>query len=390
MLVRILDSGGIPTHVMDLALAFRERGWTMSLAVDTVIGQHSHGIAWFEGSGIPVHRVHFFGPSRSPRRALASLAAFVQLVRICRREKPDVLHVHFRSTSVYARVVELLTGTPFVTTLHLTGIPRVGVFRYTAFWGSRSIAISSETYQDLTQAFSVAKEKVVLIHNGADPERFTPAATAERLAARATLGLAPSAFTLCSLGRLVSHKRHIDVIDAVALLRDRGHEVQCVIAGVGELRADLQAHVSALGLDHAVILAGYADPCTVYQASDVHVLASLVEGFPLVVVEAMLAGVPTIRTPAAGAVDQIREGEAGFLVGFRSPQQIADRVADLLLHPQRLAIMAQAGRRDALSKFTTDHMAAKTLEVYESVMGDVVAAARVASANQNDRPSSRS
>jgi glycosyltransferase involved in cell wall biosynthesis len=368
MVARILDSGGIPPHLMALSQALRPLGWTTSLAFDETVGDHPHGPTWFEEHGITVHRVPFLGPRRSLRNVIGGAWAFVRMLLVCRRERPDVIHVHFRSTSIYAQVASLLTGVPFVTTLHLADVPRGGLFRLSAFWGSRAIAISSETYTDLAEKFSVDRARIALIHNGADAGRFRPPTPAEQRAAREALGLDPDTFTICSLGRLREHKRHVDVIDAVQSVIDAGRPVQCVIAGDGELRADIEAAIARRGLQRAIRIVGYTDPQAVYWASDVHVLASLVEGFPLVVVEAMLAGVPTIRTPAAGTSDQITDGVTGFVVDFKAPAQIANRLCALIDDPDLLSSVARRGRESALDRFTAERMTRDTLAVYTDAL----------------------
>lgn len=380
MLIRILDSGGVPVHLMELARGLQGRGWTVGLAVSSVAGDHPHDFTWFAANNVPVFQVPFVGPSRSARNVVGGVTAFAKLLMVCRRFRPDLLHVHFRSTSVYARVVEMLMGIPFVSTLHSAVISRHGVFRIASHWGARSIAVSQETYCTLVEDFSVRQDRISLIHNGASEDHFRPPSGHERRAAKVELGLDPDLFTMCSLGRLEPDKRHVDVIDALTLVRERGHELQCVIAGEGSLRAELGATVSEKGLEHAVHFVGYREPRTVYWAADLNVLASLVEGFPMVVVEAMLTAVPTLRTPAAGTADQIEHGRTGLVVNFTSPEQIAELVVTLIEQPEFRLALARGAREFALEKFTARTMTSRTLDVYADVLTSPRAPSRRAAA----------
>jgi AAA family ATP:ADP antiporter len=59
----------------------------------------------------------------------------LKLYEFCRSWKPDILHVHFRSTSIYARFIEIALSIPFISTLHLSAIPRNGIFKFGTYWG---------------------------------------------------------------------------------------------------------------------------------------------------------------------------------------------------------------------------------------------------------------
>lgn len=105
---------------------------------------------------------------------------------------------------------------------------------------------------------------------------------------------------------------------------------------------------------------GYQDSQKVYWASDVLVLPSRKEGFPLVIVEAMLSGVVPIRTPAAGAYDQIEDGKTGFIIGFDDYKMLANRLDQLLSDDKFREKIAINAYNFAKENFTADIMVEKT------------------------------
>jgi glycosyltransferase involved in cell wall biosynthesis len=366
--LRTLDSGGIPTHIMTLARGLQASGWQVSVASRGQSGEHSHGPAWFEEHGVRHFDVPF--PSRGPRLriirdAVRSCAALRDVVD---EFQPDLLHVHFRSTSPFAEWIRFTTGTPFVVSLHLARISAGLGQRVASFWGDRTIAISSETRSHLIDDFGVAPERIRTVYNGSDEVHFRPPTEDERHAARATFGLPPDAKVVSMIARFKPVKRHDLLVTAIAKLRARGDEVHALLAGEGPGIGAVQQQAAELGVGDLVHLVGYTDPRRVLWASDVCVLSSDVEGFPCAIVEGMLTGVVCVRTASGGAADQIDDGEDGFVIPPGDPSSLAERVATLLDNRDRRATMAAAAMAKARELFTQQAMVAQTLAVYEETL----------------------
>lgn len=368
MLIRVLDSGGIPTHIMSLAQGLMARGWQVGLAYGVYTGDHDHGPQWFESQGVEVFHVPFLHNVRTFGGWYQGLESFIKLRNICQLWKPDLLHVHSRSASIYARFIELNLKIPFVSTLHLSIIENGGVFKFANYWGKRTIAISQEIYRVLEQDFKVQKEKIDIIYNGVDENFFVPPSEDQRQKARSKFNLTESDFVMCEIARLTSVKRQDVLIRAAHALKSSGRNVKVLLAGTGEREAHLREMIRDFGLEHDIQLCGYQLSREVIWASDINVLPSTIEGFGLVVVEAMFCGVPTIRTPAAGAVDQIIEGETGYIVDFDDADAIAKCVENILNDPKRLDMMSGKCISFARENFTHDLMAIKTEKTYCRVL----------------------
>ena len=366
-LTRVLDSGGVTTHLMTLARGLRARGCEVALASAGAVGAHAHGSAWFEAEGVRTFTVPFLAPSLRGANLAGGLRAFARFDRACAQFRPDLMHVHFRATSPYAEVEHLRRGIPFVSTLHLEGVPAGALYRAGSFWGARAIAISTETREHLQQHFHVPPERLRLVPNGVDACHFHPPSAHERAAARARFGLAPHAPVLSMLGRFEPIKNHALLLRALARLRGAGVGFTALLAGEGRLREALQADARAAGLAEHVRFVGYCDAREVLWASDVTVLTSVAEGCGLSTVEGMLCGVVPVRTPTGGARDQVRDGVEGFIVPF-DDAVLAERLHRLLTEPALRARMGAAALRRARARFTDARMVEDTLRVYAEAL----------------------
>jgi len=357
---------------MTLGRELMGRGWTTAIASDGGIGNHSHGIDWFEAGGFRHYTIGFPQPNDKGRVCTAAARSMVTLSRAVRHFQPDLIHVHYRATSSYAAVIQALRGIPFVSTLHMTGIPHSTFHRMASFWGRRAIAISSEVRDFLKNEFRVNESRIRLVHNGADETSFRPPSDEERLAARRQFGIGPDTKVIAMVARMSREKGHDVLLSAMAKLRDRGERVLALMAGVS-IKGDRTWHDEVLrraeqmGLDSNVRALGFTDSRTVLWASDVSVLPSRQEGFPMAVVESMLCGLVTIRTPAAGARDQITDGQDGFIIPFDDSEALCERIR-LAFRKDVSSSIGAAALTKARARFSAGSMGTKTEEVYREAL----------------------
>ena len=363
-LAKYLDSGGVTTHMMTLAQGLQKQGWEVAVASAGTHGDHALGPAWFESNGIKHFTVAY--NSRNP---LTLLAQAIRTLRIIRQFKPDLLHVHWRVTSVFAQLAKFALGVPFVSTIHLLGIGEGRMHQLFSYWGERTIAISSECRDYLEASFHIPSDRIDLIFNGADASHFRVPSAGERNEARSVFGVGEDECAISLTGRLEEVKGHALLLEAIAPLVHTGTRLSLLFAGEGSQKPRLQALAAQLGIAEQVHFLGHTDARQVLWASDISVLPSLKEGFPLSTVESMLCGVATIRSKTSGASDVIFEGQTGFIVPIGDIDILQDRILRLATQIELRADISQNARLRALDLFTSEHMTTQTIETYRRALG---------------------
>lgn len=187
---------------------------------------------------------------------------------------------------------------------------------------------------------------------------------------RSELGLDDDAIYMVTLGRLVRRKNLKRVIDAMGMVNHP--KLNFLILGDGPERDNLTQQAHSLGLADRVHFKGFVTQTEKYQflqAADIFTLPSMHEGFGIVYIEGMLAGLPVIAAKPGGQEDYLIEGETGYLVGREDTQGLAQAIQKLIDDPVGRKLMGETARAKALN-FTPQ----RTAEQYEELFERLVAA----------------
>jgi glycosyltransferase involved in cell wall biosynthesis len=371
LVARVLDSSGVTTHILTLAQGLMSMGWEVAVASGGQVGDHSYGPQRFEENGIPHFYIPFPNRSLTAKNFINGLRTYWKINSLIKSFLPQIIHVHWPSTSPYIRAIQLLHKIPFLSTIHLQGMPTGLTYRLGAFWGDKAIAISAETRKYLIENYKVLPSKICVVYNGVDESYFIPPSEEDYWKARQSFGLNQQDKVVSLLARLEYTKGHDVLIKAISLLRAKGLDVIALFAGEGTCAKAFAQQSVEYGVADLVRQVGHVDSRQVLWASDVSVLPSRVEGFPIVVVESMLCRVVPIRTPAAGAYDQIQDGVNGFIVPFDDPETLALRLEQLFTERQLKNKMAENALISAKNKFTRQLMLEKTVSVYQEILQPV-------------------
>jgi sugar transferase (PEP-CTERM/EpsH1 system associated) len=308
------------------------------------------------------------------RRAGNDPRIVAELVRVFRREKPDIVHTHAWGTLVEGLLAARLARVPHVIhgehgTMALRPL-QVRIQRLVWPRTDRILAVSSRLADRMAAVTGFPRERITTIRNGVDASRFGGLSGA---AARASLGLPQDALLIGTIGRLVPVKHHTSLIEAVALLRDRGRAVTALIAGDGPLRAELEASIDAKGLRDRVLLLGHrSDPELVLAALDIFVLPSLSEGLSNTILEAMATGLPVVATAVGGNDELVEHDVTGLLVPASDSPALAAALDRLLASERARAAMGAAALARARGAFSIDTMVENYARVYlESVAASI-------------------
>jgi glycosyltransferase involved in cell wall biosynthesis len=340
------------------------------------------GSEFFEERGFNVFEVDFSGWGPSFRYLRHQYKAVGALRSLISEYDPIVIHIH---SATLAPVVKLAARagarpTGIVTTFpneeisegkQLLGRNAARLLHYP--FGHRVIAISEAMAELIATKLRISRGMIRTVACSADEDHFRPPRDEERTAARQSLGLSEEDFVACCVGRLVEAKNQEVLVRAAALLRASDVPVRIVLAGergggVSEYQRYLANAADELGVRDAIEFPGDVDSRSVYWASDVNVLPSVKEGFGLVIVEGMLCGTLAVRSPAAGAGDQIEDQRTGFLIDPYSPESVASALAFVHSHRGAARRVCNEGRRLALERYTLDRMAEQVVGIYDEAV----------------------
>lgn len=211
----------------------------------------------------------------------------------------------------------------------------------------------------------VHSRNLCVVSNFVVPRPCPPAESRERV--RTRLGIEMQERVFIAVGRLSVEKAQQDLIVAFreALERTSGPPLRLLLVGDGPERARLMDFAAPLG--SKVLFTGHVtDPWELLHAADVFVLPSHSEGSPLVIFEAMAAGLPIAATAVGGVPETLEDGNTGLLVPPGEPDALAD-VLVRLASDSALRVHLGNAAAAALEKFSPDGYASRILDIYEAV-----------------------
>ena len=195
-----------------------------------------------------------------------------------------------------------------------------------------------------------ACQRTDVIPSGVDTDRFRP--SADRIAAKARLGVDVGRPLIGTVGRLEPRKGTATLIAALATLRAGGRDASLVVVGDGPLRSELVATAARLGLaSHVQMLGDRADIEEILAAVDVFVLPSRTEGMSNALLEAMAMALPVVATAVGGTPEVIAEGRSGLLVPSDDPSAMAAATRDswTIVHRRRDSVPRRGNGRGDLA-----------------------------------------
>lgn len=375
-LAMALDGGGVTTHMMTLAQGLMAQGVEVAIASRGAHGEHHLGPAWFEAEGIKFFRVPFPVPVAPLNIPFDALKTTKVLSDVVSEFRPDLLHLHNRSASPYARWIEHKRGIPFVATHHSLSLSSNPFYRHFTFWGDSVLCVSQESARYLMQRFGVNEERITIIPHGIDVQHFRAATAPERAQARAAYGIKDDVFTLALIGNLnaergegvLQRKGHDVLLRALAQLRTEGIRPVVLQAGRGD-PGPVNVLAERCGVLDQIRALGHQDARRVLWASDVLVLPSNEEeSFGLVVIEAMCCGVSVVRSATGGHEEQIQQGVTGFTFPRNDDTALAEILRQLYADTDLRAEVARTGMLFARRQFSQARMVNAVREVYSNTL----------------------
>jgi glycosyltransferase involved in cell wall biosynthesis len=295
-----------------------------------------------------------------------------RLNQIMRHNRIDLVHTHHLGPLLHFHVLHKITRrrTPWVHTEHNVPDLEEG-YAHLSFRWTRPLrepdfvtGVSPSVCQFLSQKCAVVAERIKLIPNGVDIDRF--GLHEDQNAVRTELGLLPEDEIIGCIGNLRKEKNQRLAIEALAMLCQQRPRLKLVICGDGDHRSELENLARSLNVSQSTLFLGYRlDAPRVFAALDLFCLPSSYEGMPLSILEAWAAGKPVVATDVIGIRDLVSNGVNGLLVPADVPRAMADALRALLDDPSLRLRLTGNGRRVVAEKYSLQAMVDKYAGLYE-------------------------
>ena len=312
----------------------------------------------------------------------------------------DLVHSHTWYANAAGHLASLLHGIPHVVTAHsleplrpwkaeqLGGGYRVSSWiEASAFAGAAAvIAVSHGMRRDILRSYPFLDEqRVVVVHNGIDLERWKPVDDADLVR---ELGIDPERTSVVFVGRITRQKGLVYLLAAAKLLPPEVQLILCAGApDTPEILAEVQAGVEALQQERTGVvwidrLLSQHELSAVLTQATTFVCPSVYEPLGIVNLEAMACGAPVVGTATGGIPEVVDDGVTGRLVpieqledGTGTPvdpdkfiKDLADTLTEVVSDPENAKRMGEAGRKRAEAEFGWDRIAKRTREIYASLL----------------------
>jgi glycosyltransferase involved in cell wall biosynthesis len=367
-IVTRMNTGGVAVLIGNLMKGLDPNKFDLTLITGSCDSTEEDYLEKIETS-IPYVKVDSLQRAISPRK---DLLTFLNLWKILREIKPDVIHTHTSKAGLIGRLVSrlavprarcvhtfhghLLDGyfSPAKTKL-ITNLESLLAKKTDAL-----IAMGNQVKNDLLKAGVGSESKFTVFFPGLKPANIHSKADSKK-----SLGINTTFATCLFVGRLTQIKRPDRLLDAIAILKTRGLEFEFLVAGDGELSNYVSSRISKEGLP-VKTLGWVKDTSEAFSAADIVVLCSDNEAVSLVLIEGSQYGLPLVSTNVGSVSDVVVDHSTGYLTES-TPESLADAIEKLIRDPQLRQMMGAAGKAHADRYFSLDRMVKDHADLYLSL-----------------------
>lgn len=372
-----ISSGGEQCRNIAQQLRGRADVQILTTSVDPALPRHDRV------DGVPVTRIRV-----DVRSGLSKLRAFrrmvLDLLRLVRTS--DIIHLHGYSTkNVIVTIIAKALRKPIVMSLHTSGfdepeaIEEQGSLALWAFLSADLYLSVSQGLVDTYLAAGLPADRILLIPNGIDIERFAPVTSERQAALRRQLSLPPDKPVIVFVGFFSADKQPRVLFDAWQQLQSaRGIDATLVFVGAtrsayfevdASIATTMAEDAERAGLADRLRFAGLTHDVPSYlQAADVFVLPSRREGLPVALLEAMACGLPSVASRLPGSTEAIIEsGVNGVLVPSGDVGALADAIARVLSDAGERRRLGAAARATIAQRYASGNIADRWLEAYDLI-----------------------
>lgn len=314
-----------------------------------------------EGLGIQVDDLQI-GASLSEPKSLLRLIGFARQLR---KSRVSLLHCYLPRANFFGAIAGRLARVPAVLISKRSlesqeTLKQVFLCRIADAWADALLANSQEVWRHASEVGRCRPEKLRLVPNGIDIERYRKPCSNGFHDERPIVG---------TVLRLEPVKGPDVFVEAAGRIAAKMPQARFIVIGEGTLRQDLERRAASLGLENRIQFLGERDDVAeILPSFSVFLLPSMVEGMSMALLEAMAAARPIVATRVGGNVDLIRDQETGLLVSPGDPDEMAAAVLRLLKDTGWAKRLGHAAQGTVVNHYSADGMVEKIERIYSDVL----------------------
>ena len=295
-------------------------------------------------------------------------AVIFHLLNVIKKIQPEIIHTHLFQPRIYTTFAHLLYRRGvLITHKHSIVNPRkhhifMLLEMVTILFNNKVIAISESVKKSLNKYEFIPKSKIFVLTNSIDCKKFNEAFKQRAYPIDKSI-------VIGTVGRIERVKGIKYLLLAMKIILRQYSNARLEIVGDGSELNELKLLAEKLGISNSVIFFGkLAHPIPNYSRMDIFVLPSLLEGFGIVLLEAMAAGIPVIATNVHGIKEVVIDGKSGILIPPKNPEAIAKSVLRIIEDPRLSKDLVEEGFKRARLFDIQEHLL-KLENLYNSLLG---------------------
>lgn len=353
---------GAERVLLELSLYLQDRGWDTTVGVLDSPGAEA---LLSRARALALPTIVFPGAKVWPIRTMQIIH------RYAREHGVALIHTHGYKSDVLQLLSTLSDEVKHVATCHTWYSTNIKLKLYEHLdkavlrFFHHVVVVSPQLLEDVRHS-GVSAGRSSLIENGVTLEPLSPGYSREEQ--RRQWGVTSDELVILRVGRLDVPKGNDLLLWAARSALTR-LPVRLVLAGDGPERGPLTELCRKLGIQDRVVFTGYQEHISdLLQAADLFVISSHKEGLPIVLIEAMAAGLPVVTTDVGAIRRLIQPGRTGWLVPPGRPELLSLALFEALEHPEQRRRLAEAAHRLYLDHHSRDAMGQQYLEIYQKLL----------------------
>ena len=309
---------------------------------------------------------------------LSDITAFLKLVGMFNKEKPDIVHSNSTKAGLLARLaariaavpVNIFTAHGFIFNEPMSKMKKLFYIILEWICGKCCDKIIAVSYKDKSSALEshIAKnENIEVIHHGLEPAEFTKLSMRDKK--KQDYGFKDTDYLIGTIANFYKTKGIEYLVEAGEKVLHKHKNVKFVLVGEGVLKKSIECLIEKKKMKDNFVLTGYKNDAIEYlKIFDIFVLSSIKEGFPWIILEAMAAGKPIVATTVGGIPEMLEDKKEALLVPPANSDKLANSITKIIQDKKMANTLGENAKKRVGVDFHVEKMIKQTESIYKSVL----------------------